>query len=156
MASSFDIRLLPHHISHFNHSKFHILGIIYIVSSASLPSSYFFLAISSLWHQAPQGQIVNHILDLLDLIFNAITPPPQRVILEVQQLEAGKQVLDELADSKRACEVAQRDRVGRKTRELLDQADEGVQVLLNGDMEGVLDLEVYGDWEQLACAVAIE
>ena len=85
LASSFDIRSLPRHISTIISFKFWAL---IIILSTSFPCKY--LAILSIWNQAPQGQIINHILDLLDLIFNAITPPPQRVILEVQQLEASE------------------------------------------------------------------
>lgn len=52
----------------------------------------------SLWNQIPQGQIIDDILDLLDIVLDAIAPPSQRIILQVQDLEAGVDILDELAD----------------------------------------------------------
>lgn len=55
------------------------------------------------------------------------------------------EVHDELADLKRSRKVAQCDGVGREAGELLDQTDQGLEVFLDGDVEGVFKLEVDGD-----------
>ena len=64
--------------------------------------------------QPSQTQIVHHILHFLDPILDAITALPERVVLQVQDLEARVDVLDELADLQRPAIVSQRDRVARK------------------------------------------
>lgn len=56
--------------------------------------------------QTPQTKIVHHILDLLDAVLNPVTALPQRVVLEVEDLEAGVHVFDELRDLQRAAVVA--------------------------------------------------
>lgn len=53
---------------------------------------------SLLGDQVPQREIIHNILNLLDTVLYAIASPSQRVILEVQDLEARMQILDELAD----------------------------------------------------------
>jgi hypothetical protein len=71
-----------------------------------------------LGNQIPQREVIHHILNLLDLyppsahcstpqktihpstthpIFNAIATPPQRIILQIQDLKSGMEVFDELA-----------------------------------------------------------
>lgn len=51
-----------------------------------------------IWYQIPQREIIHNILNFLDVIFDAVTSPSQRIILEVQNLEASVEVLDELTD----------------------------------------------------------
>ena len=46
--------------------------------------------------QAAQADVVHHILHLLDPVLDPIASLPQRVVLEVQDLEPGVDVLDEL------------------------------------------------------------
>ena len=53
---------------------------------------------ASLWYQIPQREIVHNILNLLDVILDAVASPSQRIVLEIQDLETGVEVLDELAD----------------------------------------------------------
>jgi hypothetical protein len=48
--------------------------------------------------QASQTQIIHHILYILDPVLDAITALPQNIVLEVEDLEAGMHVFDELAD----------------------------------------------------------
>lgn len=55
------------------------------------------------------------------------------------------QVLDEPADEHRALVVAQRDGVDCEPRELFDEGDEGLEVLFDREVEGVLAFDVYGD-----------
>ena len=55
------------------------------------------------------------------------------------------QVINELADLERSCEVAESDRVSGEAAELFDEGDEGLEVLFDGDVEGVFELEVYWD-----------
>lgn len=49
-------------------------------------------------------------------VLDSITPLPQNVILQVQQLESSKEVLDELANLDWAVIVAECDRVDGQTR----------------------------------------
>lgn len=49
-------------------------------------------------------------------VFDAVTPLAQNIILQVQQLEPGKQILDEIADLHGARVVAQCDRVHSQAR----------------------------------------
>ena len=53
---------------------------------------------ASIWYQVPQREIVDNILNLLDIVLNAIASPSQRIVLEIQDLESSMEVLDELAD----------------------------------------------------------
>ena len=57
-------------------------------------------------------------------------------------MEARVNILDELADLQRPLVVAQGDRVDGQPGKLFDERDEGLQVLLDGDMERVLVLEI--------------
>ena len=54
-------------------------------------------------------------------------------------------ILDELADLQRTLVVAQGDGVDGESCQLLDERDQRLEILLDGDMEGVLILEVDGD-----------
>ncbi len=49
-------------------------------------------------HKVSQRQVVDHILNLLHIILNAIASPPKRVIFQIENLEAGVEILDEPAD----------------------------------------------------------
>ena len=100
---------------------------------------------SGLWHKAPQAQIIDHLLDLLDLVLDTITSPPQAIVFQVQNLEAGVQLIHKLADLEWSCEVTESDTVRCEAAELFDQRDEGLKVLLDGDVVGVFELEV--DWD---------
>lgn len=66
-------------------------------------------------HQVPQGEIIYDILDILDLVLETVAPPAQRVVLEVENLKAGKEVLDKLIDEKRALIISKSDRIASKT-----------------------------------------
>lgn len=59
-----------------------------------------------LWQQAAQAQIVDHILNFLDAVLDAVAALPQRVVLEVEDLEAGVDVFDELCDLQGTAVVA--------------------------------------------------
>ena len=67
------------------------------------------------------------------------------VVLEVEQLEAGEEVLDEGADGEGQLEVAEGDGVCGEAGEVLGEVDEGEEVLFYGDVEGVAVFEVGGD-----------
>jgi hypothetical protein len=62
-------------------------------------------------NQIPQGQVVHHILDILELILEAIGSLSQSVVLQVQHLEAGVQVPDETTDTTRTSKVSVNNRV---------------------------------------------
>ena len=59
-------------------------------------------------------------------------------------------VLDEVADLNRKLVVSQGDRVDGQPGKLVSQAGDGKEVLLDGDVEGILVLEVDGDC-RIAC-----
>lgn len=95
-------------------------------------------------HQTPQAQVVDDILDSLDVVLYGICPLSENVVLEVEQLESRKQVLEEGAHGEGQGEIAEGDGVGGEAAELLGEVGEGEEVLLNGDVEGVAVLEVDG------------
>lgn len=98
----------------------------------------------------PEGEVVHNVLDLLHVVLDAITSTPQRVVLQVQDLEARVYVFDELADLQRPLIVAQGDRVDGQSCKLFNKRYEGLEILLNGDVEGVLVLEINRN-----CAVSL-
>lgn len=65
--------------------------------------------------QIPQRQIVDNVLHVLDPIFETIAFPAQYVVLQIEDLEAGMDVLDELIDEQRTFVVAERDGIARET-----------------------------------------
>jgi hypothetical protein len=56
------------------------------------------------------------------------------------------QILDEPADLQRQAVVAQRDRVARQPRQLIDQGDDGEEVLLDGEVKRIAVLEIEWDF----------
>lgn len=68
-----------------------------------------------LWHQSSQTEIVDHILNLLDTVLDAIRPLTKRIVLEVQNLEAGMDMLDEFGNRDWARVIALSDAVAGKT-----------------------------------------
>lgn len=68
-----------------------------------------------LGHKTSEAQIVHHILDFLDAILDTVRPLTKRVVLEVQDLEPGVEVLDELCNVNRTGVVALGDTVASKT-----------------------------------------
>lgn len=95
-----------------------------------------------LGQQAPQAKIVNHILNLLNLVLDAIAALTQRVVLQVQNLEPSVHLLNKLSNLHRPAVVAQRNRIPRQTRQLVEQRNQTLQVLLDGEVESVAVLEV--------------
>lgn len=95
--------------------------------------------------QAPQAQIVNDVLDPLDLVLYAIGALADNVVFEVEQLKAGKEVLDKGADGEGQLEVAEGDCVCGEAGEILGEVDEGEEVFLYGEVEGVAVFEVCWD-----------
>lgn len=101
-------------------------------------------------------------------VFNPITPLPQNIILQIQQLESRKQILDEIADLHWPGVVTESDWVDSQTGlpytllakdipitgqlqgegmtdQLLNHRNQRKQILLNSEMEGILFLEIHGD-----------
>lgn len=103
-------------------------------------------------HEPPQAQIIHDILDSLDVVLDRVAALPQNVVLEVEQLEAGKQVLDKGRNGQRQGKVAVRDGVGGEARQVLREVRQGEEVLLDGEVEGVAVLEVRGDCRFLSAA----
>ena len=98
-------------------------------------------------HEAPQTQIVDHVLNPLDIILDSIGTLAQNIVLEVEDLEPGEQVLDKRANNERHVKVTEGNGVGGQARQILRQVGEGEEIFLNGDVEGVIVLEVRGDCE---------
>lgn len=102
--------------------------------------------------QIPQREIVHDILHILDPVLEPVAPTAQTVVLEVEDLEARMQVLDELVDQQRALVVAECDSVASEaglqmslvvvlnsgvmvTYQLFDERDEGLQILFDSEVE---------------------
>lgn len=112
--------------------------------------------------QIPQRKIIDDILHILDPVLEPVTPTAQAVVLQVQDLEASKQILDKLIDQQRALVVTKSDGVACKTRlcnrqrscaklgvrfahQLFHERDEGLQVLLEREVKLVALLQVDRD-----------
>jgi len=57
-------------------------------------------------HQVPQREVVHDILHVLDPVLQPVAAAAQAVVLEVENLKASVQILDELVDEERALVVA--------------------------------------------------
>jgi hypothetical protein len=53
---------------------------------------------ASFWYQIPQREIIDNILNLLDIVLDAIASPSQRIVLQVQDLETSMEILYKLAN----------------------------------------------------------
>ena len=80
------------------------------------------------------------------MVLDPVDPSAQGVVLQVQQLEAREQILDEPADPEGEVDVAHRHRVHREAAKLLGDIGHSQQVLLDGDVEGISILDVDGNW----------
>lgn len=65
--------------------------------------------------QVAQREIIDNILDILHSVLESIAPPAQDVVLQVEDLEACEDVLDELIDENRSLIIAESDGIARKT-----------------------------------------
>lgn len=88
--------------------------------------------------QIPQRQVVHYILGLLDGVLDRVDPLAENIVFEVEDLEAGVQILDEAADLNGQGRVAQRDAVHRQAAEVVDHADQPEEVILDGDVKHVI------------------
>lgn len=98
-----------------------------------------------LWKKIPEREVVHDVLHLLHIVLDTVTPAPQRIILQIEDLEAGVDILDKLADVQRPLIIAQRNGVDSQPRQLFYQRDQRLQVLLDRDMEGVSVLKIDRD-----------
>lgn len=121
---------------------------------------------SSFGDQIPQGEIVNHVFDFLNLqsppplaqtvaehtgclayrVLDAIAAFSQYVILQIEQLKPGEEILDKRVDFQRTRIVSQCDRVDRQTGEFFDHGDQREQVFFDGEVERVFVFEIDWDW----------
>lgn len=67
-------------------------------------------------NEVSQRQIVHHVLDLAHLVLDRVAASAESVVLQIQKLKAGKEILDELADEHRTLVVPKRDRVTSEAR----------------------------------------
>lgn len=51
-----------------------------------------------IWHQTPDGQIVDDLFDLLDVVLEAVVFLAQVIILQIQHTESGVQVRHKSGD----------------------------------------------------------
>lgn len=126
-------------------------------SPCLLGSSHLGVTLASSLDQAAQAQVIDDVLDPLDIILDGIRALAQDVVLEVQQLEPGEQILDEPADNEGQLKVAVGDGVGGQTGELVSQVRQGEEVLLDGEVEGIAVLQVGWDcgrsaWGRFLCS----
>jgi hypothetical protein len=106
-----------------------------------------------LGQQASQAEVIDHVLDLLDLVLHTVTALAQRVVLQVQNLEASVHFLNELGNLHRAPVISQSDRVSRQTRQLVEQRDQALEVLLDSEVESIAVLEIGGNVQNAAHVV---
>jgi hypothetical protein len=66
-------------------------------------------------HQVPQRQIIHDVFDIFDPVLQTIATASQTVVLEVEDLEACMQVLDELIDQQRTLVIAEGDSITSET-----------------------------------------
>lgn len=78
--------------------------------SVSFSRFHFRVCGNALWpsHQTAQTQIIDDIFNSLNIVLNRVGTFSQDVVFQIQQLEAGKDVLDEYANGQGQLEVAQR------------------------------------------------
>ena len=50
--------------------------------------------------ETPNGEVVNHLLDLLEVVLYGVEPLPQIVVLQVQHAESGLQRVQKFSDAK--------------------------------------------------------
>jgi hypothetical protein len=67
-----------------------------------------------LGHQIAKREVIHDILHVLDPVLQPVALSPQDIVLQVQDLEAGVYILDELVDEERALVVAECDSVACK------------------------------------------
>lgn len=96
--------------------------------------------------EAPEAQVVDDVLDPLDVVLYAVGALADDVVFEVEQLEAGEEVLDEGADGEGQLEVAEGDCVCGEAGEVRGEVGEGEEVFFYGEVEGVAGFEVCGDF----------
>jgi hypothetical protein len=58
------------------------------------------------WEESTKTQIIHYILHLLYTILDAVAALSERVVFEVEYLEASMDILDELADLERSAVIA--------------------------------------------------
>ena len=97
-------------------------------------------------NQVPQRQVIHHVFNLLDVVLDAVDTLSELVVLQVEQLEASVDVLDEGADAHGQLAVSQGHGVDGKAAQLVGKASNGEKVLLRRDVKGVTVLEVNGNW----------
>lgn len=67
-----------------------------------------------LGQQVPQREIIYNILHILDPVLQSVAAAAQAVVLQVENLEASEEVLDELIDEERTLVVTKSDRIACK------------------------------------------
>jgi hypothetical protein len=78
-------------------------------------------------------------------VLDSIAPLPQYIVLQIEQLEARKEILDEIVDLEGTVVVAQRDRVDGQTGEFFDHRNQGEQVFFDGKVKFVFIFKVDGN-----------
>ena len=58
--------------------------------------------------QSTQAQVIDHVFNFLHAVLDTIATLPQRIILEIEYLKAGMDVLDELSNLQRSTVIAER------------------------------------------------
>lgn len=83
-------------------------------SPLQLPTAMNLRLSSLLRNQVAQREIIDDILDILHPVLESIAPPAQDVVLQVKDLEACEDVLDELVDEDGSLIVPESDGIARK------------------------------------------
>lgn len=96
-----------------------------IEDDAPVPNTFLRTFLLSTFRCQPsETEVIHNILHLLDLVFDNVTTLPQSVILQIEDLKASMDVLDELADQEWPQEVTKRDGIPGKARKFIQQGDQ--------------------------------
>lgn len=93
--------------------------------------------------EAAYGQVVHHLLDLLHVVLERVEALPQRVVLEIQQPEAGAHLADEPGDLDGAPVVAAGDGIDGEPRQLRAQLQQPHQVVLEVQVEALVGTRLH-------------
>lgn len=92
-----------------------------------------------------QREVVDNVLYLLHVVLDGVDPLAKNVVLQVEQLEAGVEILDKLGDLHSQLIITESDRVGGETAQLIGELGGSQQILLDGYVKAVSVLHIDRD-----------
>lgn len=83
------------------------------------------------------------------MVLDTINTLAKVVVLQVQKLEAGMDVLDEGADKDRQLAIAESHSVDGQAAQLVGKVSNGEQILLGREVEDIAIFDVDGNWRMM-------